>query len=92
MTTSEQTPDGPPTAPENNPLMDDLASSEPPRPEDGFSLASLFLLVTVGGVIAFLARGIVETKADFSLVQIHAIVGGVVGGIVGLIIGASYPL
>jgi hypothetical protein len=92
MTASEQTPDGPRTAAENNLLMHDLAAFEPPRPEEGFSLASLFLLVTVGGVIAFLAREIVETKVDFSLVQIHAIVGAVVGGIVGLIIGAGYPL
>jgi hypothetical protein len=72
-------------------IMDDLAGPEPAPPQGGFSLASLFLLVTAAGVIALLARKIVETEIDYSIVTIHAIVGGFIGGIAGAIIGAGYP-
>lgn len=71
-------------------FMDDLARPEPPQ-QGGFSLASLFLLVTAAGVIALLARSIVETKIEVTLVVVHAVIGGLVGGIVGAVIGAGYP-
>jgi hypothetical protein len=71
--------------------MDDLSGSEPVPVQGGFSLASLFLLVTAAGVIALLARKIVETDIEVTIVAIHAIVGGIIGGIAGAIIGAGYP-
>ncbi|HET6879463.1 MAG TPA: hypothetical protein VFI31_04890 [Pirellulales bacterium] len=72
-------------------IMDDLGGSEPPPVYGGFSLASLFLLVTAAGVIALLARNIVETDLKKEIVILHAIVGGFIGAIVGAIVGASYP-
>src|SRR5579864_4320264 len=87
----EPLPDRPAAAPAARSFMDDLAADEPPLPQGGFSLASLFLLVTAAGVIALLARSIVVTKIEVSIVEIHAVVGGFIGGIVGLIIGAGYP-
>jgi hypothetical protein len=71
--------------------MDDLAAPEPTHVQGSFSLASLFLLVTAAGVIALLARTIVETKIEVTIVAVHAIIGGFIGGIVGAIIGAGYP-
>ncbi|HEV3344071.1 MAG TPA: hypothetical protein VG125_27095 [Pirellulales bacterium] len=72
-------------------FMDDLAAPEPGHPPGGFSLASLFLLVTAAGVIALLARKIVETEIEVTVVTIHAIIGGFIGGIAGAIIGGGYP-
>ncbi|MGH7134445.1 MAG: hypothetical protein ACREHD_01820 [Pirellulales bacterium] len=80
----------PPSVFDMQSFMEDLARPEPP-PQGGFSLASLFLLVTAAGVIALLARSIVETKIEVTLVVVHAVIGGFVGGIVGAIIGAGYP-
>jgi hypothetical protein len=71
--------------------MDDLAAPEPAHSQGGFSLASLFLLVTAAGVIALLARKIVETDIEVTIVGIHAAIGGFIGGIAGGIIGAGYP-
>ena len=90
MTDSQQTDDEPSRESEHS-FMDDLARPEPVAPQGGFSLASLFLLVTAAGVIALLARKIVETEIEVTIVVIHAIVGGFVGGIAGAIIGAGYP-
>ena len=67
-----------------------MAQSEP-HPSGGFSLASLFLLVTAAGVISLLARTIVVTKVEPTLVSIHAAIGAFIGGIVGAIVGAGYP-
>lgn len=72
-------------------FMDDLISPEPTPAQGGFSLASLFLLVTAAGVIALLGRKIVETEIEVTVVAIHAIVGGLIGGVAGAIIGAGYP-
>jgi hypothetical protein len=72
-------------------FMDDLTGPEPPPASGGFSLASLFLLVTAAGSMALLARNIVETEISKELIAVHAVVGGFIGGIVGGIIGASYP-
>lgn len=93
MTTSESSPEKTAVsepATDIRSFMDDLARPEPPQ-QGGFSLASLFLLVTAAGVIALLARSIVETKIEVTLVVVHAVIGGFVGGIVGAIIGAGYP-
>ncbi|MGH7193899.1 MAG: hypothetical protein ACREJM_10250, partial [Candidatus Saccharimonadales bacterium] len=57
----------------------------------GYSLASLFLLVTAAGVISLLARTIVITKVEPGIVTVHAVVGGLIGGIVGAVVGAGYP-
>lgn len=82
---------GPPTEDKStHAFMEDLAKSEP-RPSGGFSLASLFLLVTAAGVISLLARTIVVTKVEPTLVTVHAVIGGFIGGIVGALIGAQYP-
>jgi hypothetical protein len=75
----------------NHSFMDDLAAPEPVQAPGGFSLASLFLLVTAAGVIALVGRTIVETEIEMTVVAIHAIIGGFVGGIAGAIIGAGYP-
>jgi hypothetical protein len=91
MAASESTPDEPSAAQADRSFMDDLSAPEPAHAQGGFSLASLFLLVTAAGVIALLARSIVETKIEISLVAIHAVIGGFIGGIAGAIIGASYP-
>ena len=78
-------------------FMDDLAQAEPPISPGGFSLASLFLLVTAAAAIALLGRNIVQQfdnplpKFQPTLIVVHAILGGIVGGIVGAIIGAGYP-
>ncbi|HWB07680.1 MAG TPA: hypothetical protein VG826_00445 [Pirellulales bacterium] len=72
-------------------FMDDLAEPEPVRSQGGFSLASLFLLVTAAGVIALVGRTIVETDIEVTVVAVHAIIGGFVGGIAGAIIGTGYP-
>lgn len=95
MTASDPVPDQPAPIemapePDGRSFMDDLAAPEP-LPQGGFSLASLFLLVTASGVIALLARNIVITKIEASIVEIHAAAGGFIGGIAGLIIGAGYP-
>ena len=96
MTDSDSMPDepfsdDPAPARTDRSFMDDLAAPEPPLPQCGFSLASLFLLVTAAAVISLLARSIVVPKIEVTLVGIHAAVGGFIGGIVGLIIGAGYP-
>jgi len=90
-TNGPTSPDEEAAAQRRRSFMDDLAVPEPPRPSGGFSLASLFLLVTAAGVISLLARRIVITKVEPTLVNIHALIGGLIGGIVGAIIGAGYP-
>jgi hypothetical protein len=96
MTASDPTPDEPIEAervsgPAERSFLDDLAASEPVPVQGGFSLASLFLLVTAAGVIALLARKIVETEIEVTVVMIHAGIGGFIGGIAGAIVGAGYP-
>jgi hypothetical protein len=90
MSATEPPPDQPPPR-GDNPFMDDLAKPEPAPVQGGYSLASLFLLVTAAGVIALLARKIVETETKVTIVGVHAVVGGLIGGIAGAIIGAGYP-
>ena len=72
-------------------IMDDLAAPAPAPGEGGFSLASLFLLVTASGVMALLARAMVETELDVRVMGFHAAAGALIGGIAGAIIGAGYP-
>jgi hypothetical protein len=94
MTTSSEPPPGDPVAGDSADIrsfMDDLVKPEPPPTSGGFSLASLFLLLTAAGAIALLARNILETKIEPTLIGVHAILGGAVGGIVGAVIGAGYP-
>src|SRR5262249_44209129 len=103
MTASEPPPDGPtdegpvqagPLQQESagnadlRSFLEELAAPEPVQSPGGFSLASLFLLVTAAGVIALLARKIVETEIHVTVVVIHAVVGGFIGGIAGAIVGA----
>lgn len=90
MSDSQSRP-GEPDRESEHSFMDDLTRPEPAPPQGGFSLASLFLLVTAAGVIALLGRTIVETEIKVTIVVIHAIVGGFIGGIAGAIIGAGYP-
>lgn len=90
MSATEPSHDNPVPATDDS-FMDDLAQPEPAPVQGGYSLASLFLLVTVAGVIALLARKIVETKIEVTIVGVHAVVGGLIGGIAGAIIGAGYP-
>lgn len=57
----------------------------------GYSLASLFLLVTAAGVVAGLARNIGQTQTGSVMLLIHACVGAVLGFLAGAIIGLGYP-
>lgn len=102
MSASEPSPNGPADSADLRSFMDDLAKPEPPPASGGFSLASLFLLVTAAGAVALLARNIVERllaarlpgnlpKFEPTVIGVHAILGGIAGGIVGAITGAGYP-
>ena len=79
------------TAEHDRSLPDDPAPPEPAHGQGGFSLASLFLLVTAAGVISLLARAIVATDVASEIVGIHAAIGAFIGGIAGAVIGAGYP-
>lgn len=57
----------------------------------GYSLASLFLLVTAAGVVAGLARNIGQTQTGSVMLLVHACVGAVLGFLAGAIIGLGYP-
>lgn len=101
MSAPEPPPNGPADSADLRSFMDDLAKPEPPSASGGFSLASLFLLVTAAGAVALLARNIVERlagrlpgnlpKFEPTVIGVHAILGGIAGGIVGAITGAGYP-
>ncbi|HVX11353.1 MAG TPA: hypothetical protein VHC22_09250 [Pirellulales bacterium] len=91
MTASEPTPDTARPPPDYQSFLDARASAERLHTPGGFSLGSLFLLVTAAGAIALLARNIVETKVEVGLITLHAVIGGFAGGIAGAIIGAGYP-
>lgn len=75
-------------------------AANPPKPGDprdpapssqGYSLASLFLLVTTAGVVAGLARNIAQTQVESWVLASHAAVGSLLGSIAGAAIGFSYP-
>ena len=57
----------------------------------GYSLASLFLLVTAAGVVAGLARNIGQTQTGSVVLLVHACVGAVLGFLAGAAIGFGYP-
>lgn len=57
----------------------------------GYSLASLFLLVTATAVLAGLARNIFQTGIQPVIISIHAGVGSFLGFLAGAVIGFGYP-
>ncbi|HJT31914.1 MAG TPA: hypothetical protein VJ783_07655 [Pirellulales bacterium] len=80
--------------PEHPPVVDPPKPGDPRDPapsSQGYSLASLFLLVTTAGVIAGLARNIAQTQVESWVLAIHAAVGSLLGCIAGAVIGFSYP-
>ena len=91
MTASDPMPDEPAARSEAQSFMDDLAAPEPEREHRGFSLASLFLLLTAAAVISALGRNLTSTKIDLTWINIHFAVGAIIGGIGGAIIGIGYP-
>lgn len=64
---------------------------DPAPSSQGYSLASLFLLVTTAGVIAGLARNIAQTQIESLVLAIHAAIGTLLGSIAGAVIGFGYP-
>lgn len=72
-------------------LPDRSIAREPLPASQGYSLASLFLLVTTAGVIAGLARNITQAEVETSVVLIHGGIGSFLGFIVGAVIGFGYP-
>lgn len=80
--------------PENPPAADPPKPGDPRDPapsSQGYSLASLFLLVTTAGVVAGLARNIAQTQIDAMVLAVHAGIGSLIGCIAGAVIGFSYP-
>ncbi len=75
---------------DNRPTGNRADRQAPPSPR-GFSLASLFLLVTAAGVVAGLARNIGQTQTGSVVLLVHACIGAFLGMWAGALIGFGYP-